>query len=434
MFGARGDGRTNDTQAFAALGAHISKLGGGTIALRPVTYIVGEQSPSGRLAFTPSDILNFVRCSGPIVIRGNGATLRCAPGLRYGGFDRSGRALPMSRANLQLPNKAMPYSGMIVATRCSGSIDISNLELDGNLGSLQVGGQYADHGWEAGGSGIVIARGTGPVTISQVHSHHHPSDGMLLMPAVDNSGSIAVTDVNCEYNARQGCTVSSGRNFTFRRCKFNHTGRAAPLYGNRPGAGVDVEAEAGPIRDVAFYDCEFSDNAGRALVAGRGNAENVTFDGCKLIGTTNWAAWPDQPGYRFNNCLFVGQIVHVYADPNPSRAAQFVNCTFTDDPSLSPTGKAYLGRNGDKAIAILTEGPNVSFSECRFRLVADGVLPESQPGVIYSDCQMSQRSGAPVALRGTFVGTNSIQGNVHLEGSDIRGSVTLNGRLLTAGR
>ena len=30
MFGARGDGRTNDTRAFAALSAHLNARGGGT--------------------------------------------------------------------------------------------------------------------------------------------------------------------------------------------------------------------------------------------------------------------------------------------------------------------------------------------------------------------------------------------------------------------
>lgn len=430
MFGARGDGRTNDTRAFAALSAHINKLGGGTIALRPVTYIVGEQSQGGQLAFTPSDILHLTGCPGPVVIQGNGGKLRAAPGLRYGGFDRSGRPLPLSRSNLQLSNRAAPYSAMILIERCTGSIDISDIELDGNNGALHVGGQWGESGWEAATYGIWLQNIDGPARISSVHSHHHAQDGLIIMPNPNNSGAIFVTDVICDYNARQGCTVSSGRNISFQRCSFRHTGRAPPLFKNRPGAGVDVEAERGPIRNVSFSECEFSDNAGFGLVAGSGDSADISFATCKFIGTTNFAAWADKPGMRFNDCLFVGQVTHLYADPNPSRAAQFVGCTFTDDPSLSPTGQVFMaGGFGNNSAAIATPGANVSFRTCHFRMVRGGLLPRSD-GAIYEDCDMSQRSPAPSAPRGRYLGTDMIRGNAHLEGSDIQGQVSVNGQIL----
>src|SRR4051812_45456452 len=49
MFGAKGDGATNDSAAFARLAEAITHRGGGTIALRRKTYIVGAQrrDPSG---------------------------------------------------------------------------------------------------------------------------------------------------------------------------------------------------------------------------------------------------------------------------------------------------------------------------------------------------------------------------------------------------
>lgn len=433
MFGAKGDGRTNDTHAFAAMSAHVNARGGGTIVLRPVTYVVGEQHPSAgnkRISFRPTEIIGLTRCSRPITIRGNGATLRAADKLRYGRFDpRSGQPLPPPPKR-DLTSQAVPYFAMIDINHCSGAIEISDVELDGNLQRLWIGGPYGKRGnWEAGGSGMRLRNNSGPERLSRIRCHHQPTDGMMLAPANDRSGSTTVSDVQCEYNGRQGCSVTGGRNLVFERCKFRHTGRA--VIHSKPGDGVDIEAERRPLRNVAFVDCEFSDNWGFGVGAGRGtDAADIRFTRCKFIGTTQHAGWLDRAGMRFSGCQFVGSIVNVYGADDPAQAAQFLDCTFTDDPRLSPTGKVFLGRGKYRAIAALRNAANVRFSRCNFRLVGEGLLPESAKGVIYADCTMSQRSAAPSFPRGTFLGTTTIQGNANLEGSLIRGKVTLNGRIL----
>ena len=426
MFGAKGDGRTNDTQAFAALSAHVNARGGGTIALRPVTYMVGQQRPGGEFAFSPIDILQFSRCSGPILIRGNGATLKCAPGLLYGGFDRSGKPRAEAWANLQNPNRAVPYRAMISAKQCTGTIEITDVVLDGNLRGLKVGGRAGKGGWEAFGTGVILVGNKGPERISRVRSHNHAQDGMRLAPALDRTGSTTVTDVICEDNARQGCTVSGGRSVSFQRCKFRRTGRG-PFHSS-PSAGVDIEAELGPIRDISFSDCEFSDNAGFGMVAGSGDSADIHFSACKFIGTTSLAACPNKPGIRFNDCLFVGSLNYIYGDPSPDRAVQFIGCTFTDDPALSPTGQVFVGRGDAKRIAILAESQNVKFSKCHFRLIREASLPLGRSEVVYEDCDMVQRSNLRTAMRGIFLGSSSISGNVSLQAADIRGAVILNGR------
>ena len=429
MFGAKGDGRTNDTDAFAALSDRVNARGGGTIVLRPVTYIVGKQSRGGpgQKAFVPAGILHLTGCRGPVVIRGNGAIIRCAAGLRYGGFDRAtGRPLPDSRENLRPENRAEPYWSMIQVEGCSGSVEISDIELDGNLAGLVVGGKYDRAGWQAGGSGIRMIRNTGPERLSQIRSHHHAQDGIIFQSDINRTSSTTVSDSACDENGRCGGSVLAGANYNFQRCRFRRTGRAGVP--SSPAAGVDIEPEGVPINNVNFTDCEFSDNRGFGLVAGSAKAQNATFTGCKFIGTTNYAAWPHGAGFRFSDCLFVGQIVNVFGKEDPARATQFVNCTFTDDPTLSPTRQVFLGRSGPGTVAVLLKSPNVLFSHCHFRLVANGLLPQSKSDVIYADCDMSQRSVEPSAPLGTYIGTNTIRGNARLEGSVIRGNVTLNGR------
>ncbi len=226
-------------------------------------------------SFAGSDIIHLAGCSRPIAIRGNGARLRCAPGLRYGRFDpHSGVALP-DAGELDLTNRAPPYTGMVWIEHCSGGIEISGLELDGNLQQLVVGGKGFPGGWEAGAVGLRMYSNTGPERLSGIYAHHHAVDGMMLAPTMDRKGSTWVTDVISEYNGRQGCSVTGGRNLVFDRCRFRRTGRAG--LGASPGAGVDVEAENWPIRNVSFSQCEFSDNVGFGLVAGTGNSARIRF-------------------------------------------------------------------------------------------------------------------------------------------------------------
>src|SRR3569832_2756782 len=69
-FGAVGDGRTNDTRAFAAMASFVTAQGGGDIALRNTTYVVGRNE----LPVTePLPIMHFRGCAGPLTVRGNGA-------------------------------------------------------------------------------------------------------------------------------------------------------------------------------------------------------------------------------------------------------------------------------------------------------------------------------------------------------------------------
>jgi hypothetical protein len=426
-FGARGDGRTNDTEAFAAMSAHVTSRGGGAIVLRPVTYIVGAQRQARGGIFTAERILHFTGCTGPTVIEGNGATLKAAPGLRFGTFLRSGArapdGLPRSEYFARL---ASVYQAMIFIERCSGSIDIHDLELDGNVGALQIGGKYSEGiGWHAQGSGIWLYRNRGPARISSLHVHHHPLDGIILADTTDRQGYATLSDIACEYNGRQGCSVTGGRNYVFQRCRFYGSGKAR--LGNAPSAGLDIEAEGTTVRNLSFVECEFSNNRGMGLVAGGGDSAGITFDRCRLIGTDRWAAWPDKPCMQFINCELLGSIVHAYGDPDPTKAAKFLDCTFRDDPSLSPTGKLFIDRG---TIAMIPDGRNVMFSRCSFLLTASACLPTSTVEVIYRDCKMYQTSALLSRPVGTYFGTTVINGNAKLSGSRIRGVAILNGRRL----
>jgi len=428
-FGARGDGTTNDTDAFAAMAAFVNARGGGEIVLRRATYLIGKQhrQMGAQYAFGPARVMAFIGCTKPLVIRGNGARLLCEAGLRYGTFHPiSGQPTRNPMPYAKPGELASPYRSMIRVENCSGSIDIRELELDGNVGRLFIGGQYGDAGWQIGTTGIELVSNSGPERLSEIHSHHHALDGLIINGLEGRNAAGIIEDLVTEYNGRQGCSIVGGRSYTFTRCKFNHNGKSR--VSSPPGAGVDIEAEAGKhVRELRFVACEFSNNSGAGLTADSGPSEGASFEHCSFVGTTSWTAWPNKPRMRFVACRFIGPIVRAFGDPDRDRACQFHDCTFRDDPALSPTGQVYGGSNPSRPIADLPDNPNVLFKRCRFLLTHQAVLPWTTNVVIFADCVLSQRAPAKSYPRGTFIGRNVITGNVDLYSAHIGGELILNG-------
>ena len=434
-FGARGDGVTNDTAAFGRLSVAVTAAGGGIIELgRRRVYRVGQQrpGPAEGWAFDALPIIDLADLAGDLVIRGNGAILRSVAGLRYGTFDRTtGAATHHPMPFLDGHELAVPYYAMIRIARCTGLVSVSDVELDGAVDQLMLGGDFGDTGKQIPCDGLALLNNRGPERLDRVHSHHHGRDGIYIDGWDDDRPAgveSILTDVRSEYNGRQGVSMVGGRRYSYVGSTFATTGRGPVM--SRPAAGVDLEAEAGKrIREVSFTDCAFVDNVGCGLVADNGDTFGVRFTRCRFVGTTNWSAWPARPGFRFESCQFVGAIVRLWSDPDPARATQLVNCDFLDDPALAPGGRIYGGDNTTRPVADLYAVRNALFDRCRFRLEHQSVLPWSEY-VIYRDCTMRQVAPAQSFPHGTYEGTTTIDGNADLSASVIRGRVVLNGQVV----
>jgi hypothetical protein len=432
QFGAKGDGITNDSRAFARLAEAVSAAGGGTVDFRRTTYLVGDQvpvlTPGALYSWEPAKLLEISGCSKPLAIRGNGARLRCPDGMRFGTFDATGR-----RTDHPLPylgsGVASPYRAMIHVARCTGPVEISDFELDGNLPHLAIGGPYGDSGYQIPAIGLKLTDNSADEIVRNVYTHHHGQDGMLI-DGTDRVLSPAprrvISDVRAEHNARQGCSITGGRGYAFEKCRFSHTGKG--VIGSAPGAGVDIEAEGGKKnRDFRFTDCEFADNLGCGLVADTGDSEGAAFTRCTFIGTTSWATWPNKPSFRFQSCRFIGAMVRAYGDKDPQRAAQFTDCAWFDDPKLSPTGKIYMGDKPNYPIVDLSDSINVRFVRCKFNMTNKGLLPWSW-FAIYQDCRMSQKAAATAYPKGKYLGTSIVNGPVDPYGTNVIGVLILNGK------
>lgn len=430
-FGARGDGATNDTRAFAALSAEVIRRGGGTIQLGAGrTYIVGEQTRGGDYGWTPSPVLKLQGLTRPLQIVGNGARLRCQPNLRYGTFDASGGA-PVHRPmpNYRREEIATPYRAMVWVQECRAPVAISDLELDGNVERLRLGGTYGDTGWQIPASGLWLVNNRSSETVTNIFTHHHGQDGVMIDGDDRRDDRSRLTRLISRYNGRQGVSIVGGRGYDFEDCEFSHTGRSA-LW-SAPGAGVDIEAEGNKTnRDFTFARCKFIDNVGVGLLADSGDSDGARFTDCQFVGTTTWSAWPLKPRFAFDRCTFVGSVVHAFPDRDPGRAARFSECRFTDDPSLSPSGKVFLGGG---PIVNLAESDNVLFDRCVFELKNAGVLPWSWRAT-YKDCTMSQVSPVQAMTKGKYIGRTTIRAPIDLYGSLVVGTLILNGKPLPQGQ
>jgi hypothetical protein len=428
-FGARGDGATNDTAAFARLGDEVNRRGGGTIALTAgKTYVVGSQSRGPQGQWIGDPILELHHLSAPLVIMGNGARLRAAGGLRFGTFDpQTGDPVQHPMPYTKAADLSLPYRGMIWIHHCRAPVALQHVELDGNAAQLRIGGKFGDKGWQVPATGLFLAMNAAPERIDNLYTHHHGLDGAMFNPDPARSGRTAVTRMISRHNGRQGLSIIGGHGYDFADCEFSHTGRGTIK--SPPAAGVDIEAEHPPIRDLTFIRCSFVDNAGCGLLADSGNTAGARFTDCRFIGTTSWSAWPRKPQFSFEGCTFVGSVVHPFPSDDPNGAARFTRCTFTDDPRASPTGEVFVGGG---PIVNMGQSKNVLFDSCTFNLVANGVLPWGW-NAIYRDCTMRQRSPKTANTKGTYLGSTTISGPVDLYGSDIEGTVIVNGRPLPRG-
>ena len=428
MFGAKGDGVTDDSAAFSALSDRINAAGGGTVILRQTTYLVAKRGDDVQQWAKPARLLVFENCSRSLVIRGNNAKIRCAPGQRYGVFTASGDASAKTGKKRIGAKVASPYDQMIYVHSCSGDVEIADLELDGSVAALKIGGRVGDKGWQISATGIKLRNNTGAETLRNIHTHHHGHDGIYIDGVdADTKPRRQLIGIRSDNNGRQGMSIVGGRGYEFVDSSFTDTGRAGLK--SAPAAGVDIEAERHKqIRRLRFENCRFENNSGAGMVADTGNSADVRFEGCTFVSTATWAIWADKPGFVFDQCLFAGSIVHPCSSADPAQATHFTNCTFRDDPKLSSTGAIKLR---DNLIANIPHATNVLFDHCRFLLDHEGILPFTRHA-IYQDCVMSQRSSKQSFTAGTFKGTNRITGNANIGDSAIQGVVILNGRTIGA--
>lgn len=427
-FGAIGDGQTNDTQALAAAARHVEKAGGGTLLLGGGTYLIGRQrrADNAPWSFAPDPVIDIRHCRRPVAVIGEGATLRCASGLRFGTFDSAGRATANAMPFTTLRELATPYRAAIWLEGNTGGITVAGVEIDGRIDEAIIGGPWGDTGWQINHCGVWLYNNTGPHVVADIDAHGHGQDGLALYTQVlDEQARIApitVANVRASGNGRQGISLTGGRNVLIRNCVLNGNGRAGKVASN-PGAGIDLEAELSLIRDVRIVDCDMIGNSGQGLVADNGDTERIAIENCAFVGVANYALWPNKPDMTFRDCTIIGAMVRCFEDPSGRRATRFIGCSFND---RLPAG--LHGPFSSTRIDLGGSGAGTLFDRCTFDYSGPMQLPYSPASVRYNDCTLKQTAPERSYPNGIYTGDNRLDGNISIDGSRIRGRVTLNGR------
>lgn len=216
--GARGNGKHDDTRAFQAAIAALPTAGG-TVEVPAGDYLID-----------------------PVV----GVQLR----------SRMHLAMAPGARLLAKPNAA-ERAYVLNAHR------VEDVEISGG----RIIGERGAHRGTAGewGHGIMI-RGSERVTVRDIHVSHCWGDGISIGGAKAAQGIVPSRDVviervRCVGNRRQGLTIGRSRRVRVYDSHFLDTG------GVLPGAGIDVEPDAGDIaRDVVIARCETRGNQGPGVV------------------------------------------------------------------------------------------------------------------------------------------------------------------------
>jgi hypothetical protein len=431
-FLATGNGTANDECAFewasdffASLDPAVPKK----LIIPLGTYMVGAQDqpwiPGGNDVLFFNDIQNLT-IEGEIdpldplhlpIIRFNNC-------MKYGAFDIPNNPDDRLLSCDEIPACDPPSPGnfycrimtpgtMLHFSNCQ-NVSISNLELDGNIDNIVVGGRYTE-GIQIPNDGIFV-NASQNVSIDNVNVHHFGRDGIVVYYNVCPADylkeyhqpegplmNMLITNSKFNYNSRMGLTWGGGRGLNVYSCQFNYQGQGR--FASKPYSGIDIEYEGGSNvgnMNGYFENCKFKYNkyAGMICDAGSGRrpngsrnynprdyfSRNFDFYFCDFVGSDGGVTChPNSRNFNFINSNFYGRTWKAFYSPIPGSTynfdnTKFLSCIFSEeytDPDILPLTKKSMsvGHDLDPGTVNIAAGcPNPNHSWCLEFSVAMRVL------------------------------------------------------------
>lgn len=368
-FGAVGNGKVNDHEAFKRAAAFIIKNGGNVRLIIPGgIYVVGKQKINkailnASVIYDGDPVLSFKGIRN-VSIEGTAETrIIYKAGMYLGTFEPVTGLAPknLNRYNPSSPkneNTRADYKYAATAGNFINLIDcdniiIRNLDLNGNSDNYRFGGY-----WGLGGNPFELSNCYGiflwnirNCTFENLKIHDFVVDNISLGSTFTNGDtSKALTEnilfnkIECTYAGRNNFTWLGGKNICVSNSSFKYAG--AKKIKTAPAAGMDIEPE-GEQSKVActqgfFYNNVYAYNGGLAMTPGTsldnpvwaegyGYSYNHYFRKCKFIGKSNAAVYNFINRITYDSCEFYGFVLNYGSSIKDNIApATFKNSSFSD--------------------------------------------------------------------------------------------------------
>lgn len=325
--------------ATAAIVAEAVKTGVGLVAPAGVTLsalnsLLTQAANAGlKVTLHQDDVLTF---AGQIVIPphthldGNGATLKN-----------------------DAPAERDPFISILGVE----DVTLENFKVDGKKSNFSPSTEWKH--------GIQISNSRN-IRIRNVESSHNKGDGIYIGDNLAGlSSDITLENVLCDYNHRQGLSITHGKRVSVYFSTFSNTSGTAPM------SGVDVESNVVSMEcaDIKFVGCFFTNNAGCGVIVSLKDLAtvrqgDVSFTDCTATGNVQAALrfgdardvvvtggyWGDGPGvgvdvtinYVQRNIIIQGATIARNAGPGVRTGGAFnglslIGCTIVDNATSGAT-------------------------------------------------------------------------------------------------
>lgn len=363
-YGAVGNGIADDTAAWRRACAVLSAHGQGTLTLTAgKTYRVGVETvvndSSAETRWYEHAQMGWVVGArhGKVTVDGNGATVKLAPNMHFGGYD------PLTGAAVDKLSGDATYRdyssdiGNLLYFEGNLDVEVKDINLHGNLTAQIWGGKYGDKGYQSHQSGLYF-RSNDNVVVENVNSSYNALDGVgVTNNDLDENSplqKVTIRNSTSQYNGRQGLSYNCGNHLEIYDSDFSYTGQALasnslPLSDpaakrNFPGAGIDLEPMGRYMRDhtTIIENCTMFDNRENGLLL-TGAKPSIIRD-CTIWQSTGGRALfvygdtslgDEDADHFFIRCSIYGQLYN-----RAGRRLRFEECSFVqaNDAYYGPLG------------------------------------------------------------------------------------------------
>lgn len=366
-FGAKGDGRSDDTDAFVELSAFLTRTGGGVVELRRnAVYRVGRQRRARSTYLVGLPILSVSNVPH-FEVRMNGATLKFRDGLKFGSFDPStGQPRRVEAPHLVASDRA--DIGVAIHAENVGAFLVSSGTIDCNSNNAVRGGVWGDTGIQCIHTGV-MAQSCDLVEWTDLEIRNSCLDGLSYsFPGLTRQATprpLTVRDVRISNVARNCVSLIGTNQALFDNCRFEKAGMApnrAGQFGSPPSSCFDIEAEEAECNNIVLRRSRMISGVGTltAFVTDSGPVSDVLVDDCDLVG----AVWTSKPRTTFRNCRIRGGFAKLSGGHrNPAANSRLIDCDISDS-----TDEFGLTTIRPHAIDLEGAGPGVSIQGSTIRV------------------------------------------------------------------